>query len=191
MNRDLQYYLAIDYPALIERIPEEDGGGFLAKHPDLEGCMSDGESMEEALENLKDAKREWISFCLDEGISIPEPTSSFDNQYSGKFTLRVGKTIHKKLVEQSKREGMSINALANQYVIAGLTESNTLEKFYQAAKEIRPPRINVVIDSDRVIGHQTHQKYKKFTSTEWKSAPLISNDLFKHELTLDKEGIKQ
>lgn len=62
------------YPVLIEPLSEEDGGGFLATVPDLPGCMSDGETPEEALVNVQDAILAWIEAATDMGQPIPEPS---------------------------------------------------------------------------------------------------------------------
>jgi predicted RNase H-like HicB family nuclease len=51
----------LGYPVLIEPLAPEDGGGFVAVAPDLPGCMSDGDTAEEALANVKDAIGEWIA----------------------------------------------------------------------------------------------------------------------------------
>jgi antitoxin HicB len=45
----------LKYPVVVEPLPEEEGGGFAAIVPDLPGCMSDGETPEEALGNVRDA----------------------------------------------------------------------------------------------------------------------------------------
>jgi predicted RNase H-like HicB family nuclease len=62
------------YPVLIEPLSDEDGGGFLATVPDLPGCMSDGETPEEALVNIRDAILTWIEAAEDMGRPIPEPS---------------------------------------------------------------------------------------------------------------------
>jgi antitoxin HicB len=49
-----------EYPVVIEPLAPEDGGGFLATVPDLPGCMSDGETREEAARNISDAIRAWV-----------------------------------------------------------------------------------------------------------------------------------
>ena len=46
-----------DYTVVIEPLSEEDGGGFVATVPDLPGCMSDGDTREEAARNIEDAIR--------------------------------------------------------------------------------------------------------------------------------------
>ena len=62
------------YPVVIESLPEADGGGFLATVPDLPGCMSDGETREEAARNISDAIRAWISEASALGRPVPKPS---------------------------------------------------------------------------------------------------------------------
>ncbi len=64
----------LDYPIHVERLSEEDGGGFAAYAIDLPGCMSDGETQEEALENVRDAIAEWIEQAQAMGRDIPPPS---------------------------------------------------------------------------------------------------------------------
>jgi antitoxin HicB len=52
--------MKLEYAVRIERLAENDGGGYLAAVPDLPGCMSDGETPEEALKNVQDAIASWI-----------------------------------------------------------------------------------------------------------------------------------
>jgi len=61
------------YKVVIERLSEEDGGGFLATVPELPGCMSDGETRAEALANVEDAIATWLHCARKMGRAIPEP----------------------------------------------------------------------------------------------------------------------
>ena len=63
-----------DYPVMIEPLAAEDGGGFLATAPDLPGCMSDGETPEEALANVRDAITAWIEEARSLGRAVPKPS---------------------------------------------------------------------------------------------------------------------
>jgi antitoxin HicB len=60
-----------DYSVMVE--PAE-GGGFMAFVPDLPGCMSDGETAEEALLSVEDAVAEWIDEARRLGRPIPSPS---------------------------------------------------------------------------------------------------------------------
>jgi len=62
------------YAVLIEPLPADEGGGFIAVVPDLPGCMSDGETPEEALVNVRDAIETWIEAAQDMGHEIPAST---------------------------------------------------------------------------------------------------------------------
>ena len=64
----------LDYPVIIEPLSDEDGGGFVALVPDLPGCMSDGETAEEALASVQDAISAWIDEAKTLGRTIPSPS---------------------------------------------------------------------------------------------------------------------
>lgn len=64
----------MEYPVVIRPLSEDEGGGYLAVYPDLPGCMSDGETPEEALRNAQAAFVEWMDAAKTrEGFVIPEP----------------------------------------------------------------------------------------------------------------------
>lgn len=63
-----------DYPLIVEPLSQEDGGGFVAIAPDLPGCMSDGETPQEAVANVQDAILAWIEAARDLGHPVPEPS---------------------------------------------------------------------------------------------------------------------
>ena len=66
-----------DYAIIVEPLSAEDGGGFIATVPDLPGCMSDGETRQEALANVEDAIRAWIEAAHELGHHVPAPTRRF------------------------------------------------------------------------------------------------------------------
>ena len=66
----------LQYPFRISILPAEDGGGYLIEFPDLSGCISDGETIEEAIANGKDAMFCWIETSKQYGDEIPHPYSS-------------------------------------------------------------------------------------------------------------------
>jgi antitoxin HicB len=62
---------SLDYEIHIRHLSEEDGGGYLATVPELPGCMSDGETPQEALENIFDAINCWIEAESRTGRAFP------------------------------------------------------------------------------------------------------------------------
>jgi predicted RNase H-like HicB family nuclease len=51
----------------------EEDRAFLAEAPELPGCMADGETYQDAINNLKTIIREWIENAKELGRPIPEP----------------------------------------------------------------------------------------------------------------------
>ena len=107
--KDLSYYMKLSYDIVIKQIEDEDGGGFLITIPQLKGCMSDGETVAEAYENITEAKREWFSDMLKRNIPIPEPAETSSETYSGRFVVRMPKSLHKTLAELSRAGGVSLS----------------------------------------------------------------------------------
>ncbi len=115
--KTLTHYMSLPYP--MEIIPDE--GGYVASIPDLPGCMSSGTTVDEAVKGLEDAKELWIEGKLEDGQGIPEPTEIDD--YSGKFVLRIPKSLHRSLDYGARRQGTSLN----QYVVHLLSERTAVE----------------------------------------------------------------
>lgn len=84
------------YPFEIRPLSEEDGGGFLISFTDFSECISDGDTITEAIENGMDALQETIAALESLNMPVPEPGSG--GSYSGKFIQRVPKSIHARLV---------------------------------------------------------------------------------------------
>lgn len=103
--KDLNYYMGLDYK--IEIIPDNEEGGYVLRCPELSGCVTCAENIQEGIKMLEDAKKCWFTACLEDGIEIPEPKNT--EEYSGQFKLRMPKSLHRELAERSKKEGISMN----------------------------------------------------------------------------------
>ena len=103
--KTIEEYMRLPYR--MELIPDTAEGGYVIRFPELPGCVTCGDTMESAIKNAEDCKREWISAAIEEGIAIPEPMPEDD--YSGQFKLRIPKSLHRSLAEHSKAEGISMN----------------------------------------------------------------------------------
>jgi antitoxin HicB len=66
--------MTLEYAVRIERLSEDDGGGYLATVPDLPGCMSDGATPEEALKNVQEAIASWIESAREWKLDVPKPS---------------------------------------------------------------------------------------------------------------------
>lgn len=118
--KKIEDYMKFQYR--IELLPDRDEGGYVASCPDLPGCITSGETAEETLVNLLDAKKAWLEAAIEDGVSIPEPDSLKD--YSGQFKIRMPRSLHRALVQGAKREGISMN----QYCIYLLSHGDAAMK---------------------------------------------------------------
>lgn len=107
-------------PYRMEIVEDQDEGGFVVSYPDLPGCITCGETMESAIKNAVDAKREWFKAALEDKVEIHEPDSLL--KYSGQFKLRIPRSLHRDLAEHSVREGISMN----QYCVYLLSKNDAL-----------------------------------------------------------------
>ena len=98
-----------DYPLEITPLSAEEGGGCLITFPDLPGCMSDGETPEEAVVNGRDAFGCWMAVQLENGWPTPLPGAG---AVSGRFVMRTPRSLHARLARQARDEGVSMNSLA-------------------------------------------------------------------------------
>ena len=111
----------IDYPFEIKPLSTDDGGGFLISYPDFAECISDGETVAEAIDNGADALRVTIAALKTSKLPVPQPGSG--GVASGKFVARVPKTVHAQLTMRAKSEGVSLNALVLTFIAQGLGAS--------------------------------------------------------------------
>jgi len=109
-KKDLAYYMSLPYTFKLQEMSDEDGKFFFVKVSELEGCMSDGRTMDEAMESVKEAMKDWIEVAIEHGDVIPEPINV--EEYSGKFVVRIPKTLHHRLAHEATLEGVSLNQYA-------------------------------------------------------------------------------
>ena len=93
MDKNLDYYMSLPYR--VEVLPDREEGGFVLHCPELPGCATCAESLEDGFRMLED------------GTCVPEPASPED--FSGQFKLRMPKSLHWRLAQRSREEGVSMN----------------------------------------------------------------------------------
>jgi len=103
-------YLNLPYNIIIKHIKDNSGEYYFATVLELDGCMSDGATPEEAYANIREAMEGWIETKLEGGFSIPLPIDS--EKYSGRFVLRIPKTLHARLAMEAANDGVSLNQYA-------------------------------------------------------------------------------
>lgn len=111
----LEQALAIEYPFHVIAAEE---GGYVLVFPDLPGCISQVESIDEIPGVAEEIRTLWLETEHQLGHSLPPP--SYPEEYSGKFNVRLPKSLHRELAEAAKADGVSLN----QYVTMLLSRGN-------------------------------------------------------------------
>lgn len=113
----VQEYLRRPYRMEVRGTPAE---GYLATAPELPGCITAGETPEDALRMLRDAMASWIEAAIVAGGPIPEPDGE---RHGGRVLLRMPRSLHARLAEQAARENVSINQLAVTFLADSLGQN--------------------------------------------------------------------
>ena len=110
---NVQEYLKRPYSRLVIR---EDDGSYRAEIVEFPGCIALADTGPEALQQLEDVAESWLQAAISNGQPIPEPIES--TEYSGRFVVRISKSLHSKATYVAKREGVSLN----QFIVTCIAE---------------------------------------------------------------------
>lgn len=102
--------MKLPYNYIIKPINDESVFYFYAQILEFDGCQSTGDTFEEAYNNLKEAMKGWIEEKLEGGFEVPLPIGY--NDFSGKFIVRIPKSLHYRLSVEAEQEGVSLNQYA-------------------------------------------------------------------------------
>jgi len=84
-EKTIDYYMTLPYK--LEIVSDPDEGGYVASFPELPGCITSAETMEDLKRNAIDAKRAWLEAALQDGIEIREPQSTTQSRLSEERSL--------------------------------------------------------------------------------------------------------
>ncbi len=104
-------------------IPEEDGT-ISAEILEFPGCFAQGQTANEAFDNLEKAAKVWIEASLAQGLNIPSPT--LNQNYSGKIALRMPRSLHKRAAQMAARDATSLN----QFLITAIASRIGAEEYH-------------------------------------------------------------
>jgi antitoxin HicB len=110
------------YQFTVRPLSKDEGGGYLVEYPDIPGCMSDGETVEEAIANGREALRDCIEVFRESGRKLPKPSVE-----AAQWRQRLPRTLYLKLTKQAEGEGVSINSLVTA-IIAEAIGSKRVER---------------------------------------------------------------
>ena len=104
----------------VEVYPEQDGNGFTAVVPDLRGCITTGDTLEDLWANVESAQRDWLEEARNDGRAIPRPTQLDRVEFNGRFLVRMPRSLHRNLAQRAGLENVSINSLVVHLLSEGM-----------------------------------------------------------------------
>ena len=116
-------YLLQPYSRVV--IPDSETKTFAAYIAEFPGCVAQGESLTDALIQLEEVAQEWVDASLRAGHTIPEPIGV--NGYSGKFALRLPRSLHREAAKISESEGVSLN----QFFVSAIAQCVGAKTLYR------------------------------------------------------------
>ena len=143
-RKSLDEYMALQYPFQVIADPD---GGYVIMFPDLPGCMTQAETMDEIPVMAEDARRAWVSVAYADGDDIPLP--SYPEEYSGKFNVRLPRSLHRALAEGAKRNGISLN----QYVETVLARGESQDRIERRLEQLEDSFCRRLESLSDQVGH--------------------------------------
>ena len=113
------------YPVYLRWSAEDEA--WISEVPDLPGCIADGDTREAALRAAEEAVRLWLEVARMEGRDIPPP-SNVAACASGKFLVRLPRTLHHRLQVMAEAEGVSLNQLVLSLLAANEAKRRISER---------------------------------------------------------------
>lgn len=110
--------ITMKYPFSVAQMENDGHVYWVAKSSQLDGCVGQGNSAEEALVELAENEEAWLETAKEVGIPIPDVSIEKVQTYSGKMTLRVSPFVHAQAAHIAKKWGISLNQYINDAVVA-------------------------------------------------------------------------
>lgn len=106
---DVKDYMKLPYTRLVQEMDDESGHYYYGRILELDGCQSTGDTLEELYDSLNEAMEGYLEVKIENNLPIPVPDKA--SNYSGKFNVRLPRTLHQRLAMEAEKEGVSLNQL--------------------------------------------------------------------------------
>jgi antitoxin HicB len=133
----LEDYHSLQYSVIITA---DENGGYVATIPDLEGCIAEGDTFEEAAKEIEEVRKIWLEEAFLADCQIPLP-----RKFSGTISLRMPPTLHQEVFLEAQHRGISLNS----YLVNLITENNAYYKVISKVEQLSGNRHNDKTKNDR------------------------------------------
>lgn len=157
---------------------DSDERAWFVRYPELPGCLAHGSTTAAALRNGERAKKLWIETAREHGNQIPTPVRQLES--SGKFVLRLPKTLHQEATERAAKEGVSLNTFLVQATAEAVQRSGfrSLIRFFERilpkvlrsalthAEGAAPSAVRLMVGLEAIYGDDKNPKTEREISDE-------------------------
>lgn len=141
----LDDYLALPYPL---EIVQGEYGSYVVRYPDLPGCVTQVKRLDDAIPMAREILEGWLELALEDGLDIPLPRQP--SSFSGKFIVRIARSLHRELAESADRDGVSLNAYVSTLLAAGQVWHKTDQRFDEVCAKIEALHDRLPVSFDGV-----------------------------------------
>lgn len=106
---EIKDHMRLPYTRLVQEMNDESGHYFYGRILELDGCQSTGDTLEELYQSFNEAMEGYLEVKQENDLPIPIPETA--DKYSGKFVVRIPKSLHQRLAIEAEKEGVSLDQL--------------------------------------------------------------------------------
>lgn len=138
-----------NYRFNVYQIETTEGLQWYVEYPDISAVVGGGNTPEEAITEARNNLNAYIEYLENEGLALPVVTK-YENEYSGKVTLRMSYSLHKKVAELSELEGVSINSYINEALIEktqnSISEKSCMQIISENASKLKKKASSFILE---------------------------------------------
>ena len=139
-GKSVEYYLGLEYSFNVIADPD---GGYFVEFPDLPGCMTQGDTLDEVRHMAEEARALWIEAEYDadpDGIPMP----SYPADCVVEASLRIPESLRRSLAESADAEGVSLDEYAVALLARGDARNRRERKTASSGSAVEKPRVAAV-----------------------------------------------
>ena len=166
------------YGYIVQKMKVDEHEFWVAKSNDLKGCVGQGDTPEDAVFELSQNEEEWLITAQECNVNIPKCSIMREQEYSGKFTVRISKDLHRKLVQQSEANSISLNSYVEEAIaekIGGVQNNqmnrciSILERVCKITSETVDIAKDIAVRSVNEFYRSTEDKWRKTDNEYFRS----------------------
>lgn len=118
----------------VRRLTPDPSGGYTATIHELPGCIAEGDTAEEALDQLESVALSWLESAHASGFPVTPPVDY--EGASGKVALRISRRLHQLAAERADLEGVSLNQFIGNALASYLGQQDGMQRMVRQLENV-------------------------------------------------------